>query len=100
LIGPLVSIQRGQQATLIHVFYSDFKQKCISLYVAGGDDAFDASAYDRAIELYSAAIDLDPAADTIFASRCKAKMGKMLWEQALDDAEKVLHYLSVRSSGS
>jgi len=96
----LVSIQQGHQTTFIHVFYSDFKQKCISFYAAGGDDAFDAGAYDRAIELYSVAIDLDPTADTIFASRCKAKMRKMLWEQALDDAEKVLHYLSVRSSGS
>jgi len=61
--------------------------------------AFVASAYDKAIELYTAAIDLDPATATTFANRCKVKMEKMLWEQALDDAQKVLHYPSARSPG-
>jgi len=46
-------------------------------------------AYDMAIKLYSAAIDLDPAIDSIFAHRCRAKLGKMLWEEALGDGEKV-----------
>jgi len=41
------------------------------------------------LELYSAAIDLDPATDSIFAHRCRAKLGKMLWEEALGDAKKV-----------
>ncbi|OJA19077.1 hypothetical protein AZE42_03751 [Rhizopogon vesiculosus] len=56
---------------------------------ASGDAALSASEYDRAIELYSAAIDLDSATDTIFANRCKAKLAKMLWEEALIDAQKV-----------
>ncbi|KAG0694211.1 hypothetical protein DFH29DRAFT_1072975 [Suillus ampliporus] len=43
-----------------------------------------------AIDLYSAAIDLDYASDTIFASRSKAKLGKLLWEDALSDAHKVI----------
>ncbi|KAJ8594795.1 hypothetical protein M405DRAFT_440618, partial [Rhizopogon salebrosus TDB-379] len=43
-----------------------------------------------AIELYSEAIDLDSATDAIFAKRCKAKLEKMLCEEALLDAQKVI----------
>lgn len=68
---------------------SDFKQVCGVLYVARGHAALAASNYDEAIELYSGAIDLDSVTDTIFANRCKAKLGKMLWEAALIDAQKV-----------
>ena len=49
--------------------------------------------YDRAIELYSAAIELDAASDTVFANRCKAELELMLWEEALLDAEKVRRHL-------
>jgi len=59
------------------------------LYVAGGDAALASCAYDRAVKLYSVAIDLNPATDMIFAHRCQAKLGMMLWEEALDDAQKV-----------
>jgi tetratricopeptide (TPR) repeat protein len=87
------------------VFYSAFKKECKALYVASGvtdlgasgDAALAANEYDRAIELYSAVIDLDSATDMIFANRCNAKLAKMLWEEALVDAQKVLCYLSVRS---
>ncbi|KAG2153445.1 uncharacterized protein EDB93DRAFT_1248718 [Suillus bovinus] len=57
---------------------------------ASGDTALAAGDYDRAIELYSAAIDLDLATATIFANRSKARSGKMLWDDALPDAEKVI----------
>ncbi|KAG1852354.1 heterokaryon incompatibility protein-domain-containing protein [Suillus tomentosus] len=75
-----------------------FKQHCSMLYpttgatdlAAVGDDALAAGNYDRAIELYSAAIHLDLATDTIFANRSKARLGKMLWDDALLDAEKVI----------
>ena len=67
------------------------------LYVAGGDAALAACAYDRAVKLYSVAIDLDPATDMIFAHRCQAKLGMMLWEEALDGAQKVLRTLPFRS---
>ncbi|OJA18939.1 hypothetical protein AZE42_10948 [Rhizopogon vesiculosus] len=85
-----------------------YSKECNAFYVASGvadlaasgDAALAASEYDRAIELYSAAIDLDSATDTIFANRCKAKLAKVLWEEALVDAQKVLYYLSVRSSNS
>jgi hypothetical protein len=59
------------------------------LCAAGGDTALAAKDYNRAIELHSIAIDLNAANDTIFANRCTAKLEKMLWEDALVDAEKV-----------
>ena len=87
---------------------SAFKQELSALYGANGvcdlavsgDTALAAGAYDRAIELYSAAIDLDSATDTIFANRCKAKLESKLWEEALIDATKVRWYLLFRSSSS
>ncbi|KAG2346823.1 WD40 repeat-like protein [Suillus weaverae] len=71
-----------------------FKQECSALYLTNGDAA---SEYDRAIDLYSAAIDLDSASDTVFANRSKAKLGEMLWEDALLDAQKVRWHLRFRS---
>jgi tetratricopeptide (TPR) repeat protein len=54
-----------------------FKKDGSVLYTADGDDAFAEGNYDRAIELYSTAIDLDVATDTIFANRSRARSGKM-----------------------
>jgi len=73
-------------------------RKCNALYAANGVAELAASGnaalakkdHDRAIELYSAAIELDSATDTVFANRSKARLMKMLWEDALLDAEKVL----------
>jgi hypothetical protein len=70
-------------------FHLAFKQDCSLLYAAGGDDALAAGNYDKAIELYSAAINLDLATDIIFANRSMARSRKMLWDGALLDAEKV-----------
>ncbi|KAG1817504.1 uncharacterized protein BJ212DRAFT_1299062 [Suillus subaureus] len=61
-----------------------FMRKCNALYAANGvvelatsgDAAFAEKDYDRAIELYSAAIELDSATDTIFANRSKARLLK------------------------
>jgi tetratricopeptide (TPR) repeat protein len=75
------------------MFHSAFEQECRALYTRQGDVALSSKDYDKAIELYSAVIDLDPVSDAIFASRCKAKLGKMLWEDALVDAQKVQRYL-------
>jgi hypothetical protein len=72
-----------------HRHISAFKQEFSALYDVSGDAALAASAYDRAIELYSAAIDLDYAADTIFSNRCKAKLENKLWDEALINAQKV-----------
>ncbi|OJA15878.1 hypothetical protein AZE42_13018, partial [Rhizopogon vesiculosus] len=79
-----------------HPHISAFKQEFSALYgmngladlAMSGDVALAASAYDRAIELYSAAIDLDYATDTIFSNRCKAKLEKKSWDEALIDAQK------------
>ncbi|KAJ8592030.1 hypothetical protein M405DRAFT_813388 [Rhizopogon salebrosus TDB-379] len=67
-----------------------FEQECCTLYSSNGDDALAAKDYDKSIELYSAAIDLDSTNDSIFAKRCTAKLGKMLWEDALIDVQKVI----------
>ncbi|KAG0708661.1 hypothetical protein DFH29DRAFT_427152 [Suillus ampliporus] len=67
-----------------------FTQEYGAPYIANGDAALAASDYDKAIELYSAAIDLHFASDTIFANRSKARSEKMLWEDALLDAQKVI----------
>jgi tetratricopeptide (TPR) repeat protein len=66
-----------------------FTEECSALCLTNGDAALAASEYDRAIDLYSAAIDLDSASDVIFANRSKARLGKMLWDDAFHDAQKV-----------
>ncbi|KAG0705636.1 hypothetical protein DFH29DRAFT_996722 [Suillus ampliporus] len=71
-------------------FPSDFKRECSVLCAANGDAALTASNYDRAIDLYSAAIDLNSASYTLFANRSQARLGKMLWKEALLDAQKVI----------
>ncbi|KAG1786308.1 uncharacterized protein HD556DRAFT_1445176 [Suillus plorans] len=58
--------------------------------VASGDAALKAGNYEEAIELYSAAINLGSASDTIFANRSKAKLEQRLWEDALLDAQQVI----------
>ena len=70
-------------------FHSAFVQECSTLYAANGDAALATNDYDKAIDSYSAAIDLDPASDTISARRSKAKSENMLWEEVLLDAQKV-----------
>ncbi|KAG0699367.1 hypothetical protein DFH29DRAFT_1081318 [Suillus ampliporus] len=61
-----------------------------TLSLANGDTALAASDYDRAISTYSLAIDLNSASETIFAKRSTARSGKLLWDDALLDAEKVI----------
>jgi hypothetical protein len=46
-------------------------------------------AIDRATDTYWSRIDLDFSTDTIFAYGSKANLEKMLWEDALLDAQKV-----------
>ncbi|KAG1847709.1 hypothetical protein F4604DRAFT_1907669 [Suillus subluteus] len=87
----LKSLWRTAHQNLCHALLrAAFKERCSVLYAADGDDALAAGNYDRAIELYSAVIELDFATDTIFANRSKARSGKMLWDNALLDTEKVI----------
>ncbi|KAG0708171.1 hypothetical protein DFH29DRAFT_1065883 [Suillus ampliporus] len=67
-----------------------FEQECSTLSLATGDAALAEYDYDRAISSYTVAIDLNSASETVFANRSKAKSGKLLWEDALLDAQKVI----------
>ncbi|KIK32608.1 hypothetical protein CY34DRAFT_814180 [Suillus luteus UH-Slu-Lm8-n1] len=72
------------------VWSNAFKQECSALCATNGDAALILGDYDRAINLYSAAITLNSLSSTVFANRSKAKLGKMLWMEALLDAQKVI----------
>jgi tetratricopeptide (TPR) repeat protein len=76
---------------IILTIFTAFEQECAA-YISHGDAALSTKDYDKAIELYSAAIGLDSASYTIVASRCNARLGKMLWEDALVDAQRVRWY--------
>jgi hypothetical protein len=83
LTGPtaslIVLISHGLESS--PAFHSAFKEECSALCLANGGAALAASDYDKAIDLYSAAIDLTSAS--------YAKSEKMLWDDALFDAQKV-----------
>ncbi|KIK41072.1 hypothetical protein CY34DRAFT_806482 [Suillus luteus UH-Slu-Lm8-n1] len=81
------------------VWSNAFKQECSALCAANGDAALAASDYDRTIELYTAAITLNSESSTFFANRSKAKLGKMLWLEALLDAQKVIELDSLSYLG-
>jgi WD40 repeat protein len=90
----------GNNITANYLEWSNaFKQECSALCAVNGDAALTASDYDRAIVLYSAAINLDFASHAIFANRCKAKLGKMLWMEALLDAQQVIELDSLSYLG-
>ncbi|KAG2346778.1 hypothetical protein BDR05DRAFT_749584 [Suillus weaverae] len=67
-----------------------FIEQCSAPFLASGDAALAASDFDRAIDLYSAVIDLTSRFYAVFANRSKAKLGKRLWMEALLDAQKVI----------
>ncbi|KIK34388.1 hypothetical protein CY34DRAFT_812957 [Suillus luteus UH-Slu-Lm8-n1] len=70
------------------VWSNAFKQECSALFATKGDAALD-----------SASITLDSASSTVFANSSKAKLGKMLWIEALLDAQKVIKLDSVSYLG-
>ncbi|KAG2356060.1 hypothetical protein BDR07DRAFT_1613333 [Suillus spraguei] len=67
-----------------------FTEKCSARCLTKGDAALAARNYESAIELYSAVIDLGCTSDVAFVNRSEANLGKMLWEDALLDAQKVI----------
>ncbi|OJA08258.1 hypothetical protein AZE42_02069 [Rhizopogon vesiculosus] len=75
-----------------------FKKECSALYAVDGHVALAACDFDRAIDLYSVAINLDSTNNTIFGNRSKAKLEKMLWEEALFDAQKPMFILGIHRS--
>ncbi|KAG1793194.1 uncharacterized protein HD556DRAFT_525963 [Suillus plorans] len=69
-------------------WFNAFTEKCSAPLLSRGDAALAASDFDRAIDLYSAVIDLDSASDVVFAKCSQAKLGKRLWEDGFLDAQK------------
>lgn len=55
-----------------------------------GNKAFSAKDYDKAIELFTAAIAIDPSNHVLFSNRSAAKAGKRDWATALEDAEQCI----------
>ncbi|KAJ7895939.1 activator of Hsp70 and Hsp90 chaperone [Mycena olivaceomarginata] len=53
-----------------------------------GNKAFAAKDYDKAIELFTQAIALDPKNHVLFSNRSAAHAGKRQWADALTDAEQ------------
>lgn len=64
-----------------------------------GNKAFSAKDYDKAIELFTAAIALDPSNHVLFSNRSAAKAGKKQWAPALEDAEQCIKLNSSWSKG-
>ena len=54
-----------------------------------GNKAFQAKDYDKAIDLFTQAIALDPKNFVLFSNRSAAKAGKRQYAAALEDAEEV-----------
>jgi hypothetical protein len=60
---------------------------------AEGNKAFAAKDYDRAIDLFSKALDLDKSNFVVWSNRSAAKAGKRDWDGSLADADQVSsHY--------
>ncbi|KAG2148042.1 hypothetical protein DEU56DRAFT_783837 [Suillus clintonianus] len=56
-----------------------------------GNKAFSAKDYDKAIELFTAAIAIDPSNHVLFSNRSAAKAGQKQWAAALEDAEQCIN---------
>lgn len=54
-----------------------------------GNKAFAAKDYDKAIDLFSQAIAIDPKNHVLWSNRSAAKAGKKDWSAALADADQV-----------
>ncbi|OBZ71939.1 Heat shock protein sti1 [Grifola frondosa] len=64
-----------------------------------GNKAFQAKDYDKAIDLFSQAIALDPSNFVLFSNRSAAHAGKREWAAALQDAEKCISINPAWSKG-
>lgn len=62
---------------------------------AEGNKAFAAKDYDRAIDLFSKALDLDQSNFVVWSNRSAAKAGKRDWDGALADADQVSSHPSL-----
>ncbi|SRR6266436_2889585 len=62
---------------------------------AEGNKAFAAKDYDRAIDLFSKALDLDQSNFVVWSNRSAAKAGKRDWDGALADADQVSTFFAL-----
>ncbi|CCM04028.1 uncharacterized protein FIBRA_06185 [Fibroporia radiculosa] len=64
-----------------------------------GNKAFQAKDYDKAIDLFSRAIAIDPSNYVLFSNRSAAKAGKRQWAAAFEDAEQCIKINPTWSKG-
>ena len=85
-------------SSVAHVIVlSDFRQRVAEKPEDLGDAAAAAQRYDEAISLYTTALSLKPrSSQGILVKRSKMYMTVGSWEQALDDANQVHHFVSGR----
>ena len=77
---------------------SDFRQHTAGKPEDVGDTAAAAQRYEDAISLYTTALSLKPCSPQgILVKRSKIYMAIGSWEQALDDANQVHHFVTGRS---
>ena len=68
----------------------DFKYRCLRKLESLGDATMSAGRHSGAISHYSAALSFDPSVPQgLFIKRSKAYIAMRLWEEALNDADKV-----------
>ena len=76
----------------------DFRQHAAEKPEDLGDTAAAAQRYDKAISLYTIALSLKPRSPQgTLVKRSKVYMAVGSWEQALDDANQVHHFVTDRS---
>ena len=77
---------------------SDFRQLATAQLENLGDTAAATQRYDEAISLYTTALSLKPRSPQgILVKRSNMYMTVGSWEQALDDANQVHHFVTGRS---
>jgi len=75
----------------------DFRRRFSKKLEYLGDAAMNAQQHSEAISEYSAALSLDPPAPQgLFIGRSKAYIARGMWEDALNDANKVHSFVSCR----
>ena len=78
-----------------NVFLADFKKRCSKKVERLGDAAMDAQRHNEAISQYSVALSLRGASPhSLLVKRSTAYTASGLWEEALNDANKVCSAIS------
>ena len=76
------------------IIFLDFESRCCGGLQDLGDRSMNARQYDEAVSQYTAALSLNPvAAKDLLGKRSKAHAGKGEWQDALNDANEVAHFI-------